>query len=172
MQQTYTMTGSQSVVFQRQPSGALEWAYYGAIYDQFKVNGMRVFMTLPKYQTPNGPAGIGLFTIYPEAIAWCYDNDSITQPASFQAVLGYSNLQITPADGVVTYSCPKLPQGAAYGAAVGGYINATEWSDVASPGALAGCVTAWSTKLTTAPSAAFSVICVVEYDVTFKGKRN
>lgn len=174
----WTVTGAQQLVVNRRPDPALEWATYATIYDQFKVNSMKITICFPKYIVANATSCTGVaaqpMSVWPEVVGMAYDNDSISVPASFASLMGYSTYKEAACDGLVSYNLPTLPKGATYGASALGYINSSEWQDVASPAALAGTTTLWLNKLPYVLPAGqgFQVDVHVEWDVTFKGKRN
>jgi hypothetical protein len=168
----WVLTATNPSVFLRNPANALEWGTYTAIYDQFKVNGMKITYCFPKYTACSSVLTTS-FLIYPEVVTMIYDNDSIIAPGTLGATLGYSTAKVAACDGLVSYNLPTLPKGATYGASALGYINASEWQDCATPGALAGCITAWLNKQPTCTAgASFAIHVLVEWDITFKGKRN
>jgi len=156
----------------RRPDAAQEWSEYAGLYDQFKVNGMRCSYAYPKYLVGSPTGGIVGFEGYPRSVVIAYDNDSITQPGSYLQNYGYSTAVLEAPDGIVSYSIPTLPMGANYGDTTG-YINSAEWSDCGTPSGLAGVVTAYHdvVALLNAPSS-FTIICLHEWDVTFRGKRS
>lgn len=163
---SWNITASSSQTIGRNPQTSLEWATYSNIYDQYKVNGMRVRLFFPKFIVSGGG-----FTVYPEFVVCAFDNDSIAAPASIAATMGLSTMMVEAAEGIVSYSCPTLPIGTNYGASALGYISSAEWTDVASPQALAGIITCWLTRVAAIPGG-YSIGFLVEHDVTFKGKRN
>lgn len=174
---TWTLTASQQILIPRRPDAALEWTTYAAIYDQFKVNGIKVTYAFPKYMVANTASVTGVLAqellSYPELVVFAYDNDSIAAAASFAATVGYSTAKVSSCDGLVSYNLPTLPKGATYGASALGYINSSVWQDVATPASLAGVITAWVNKATgTNSGSAYAINVVVEWDVSFKGKRN
>lgn len=168
---SWDITAAQGQVWNRQPSLATEWSTYASIYDQYKVNGMKITWHVPKYVLPVTAAADGVAT-WPDALHVCYDNDSIALPAGgAPSVIGYSNYQCLPFDGVVSYACKTLPEGANYGDTTG-YINSAKWCDVNHPDALAGTIMVYQNKAAVTTVAPWLITFVVEYDVTFKGKRN
>jgi len=174
---TWDMASSSTIYAKRDPQTAIEWSSYSGIYDQFKVNGMRLSLAFPK-NAPTGFVASGVvgsnFSIWPNSVVLCYDNDSIVVPSSLSQAFGYSTAMVESPFGLVSYSLPTLPVGAAYGDLTG-YINSAEWSDVASPGALSGIASGYldQNPLSLAPDSGLTTVSVlVEWDVTFRGKRN
>jgi len=162
---------TQTRVFLRQPGGATEWSTYAAIYDQFKVNGMRVATAFPTDGVIADASQSNQFFSYPAAVLFAYDNDSITAPSGLNTTWGYSTVAEERPMGLGSYSVPTLPLGAVYGDTTG-YINSAEWTDVATPGALAGCAWGQLDQAATCTTSHYPITCFQEWDVTYRGKRN
>jgi hypothetical protein len=170
---TWPLSGALQYVIPRQPNSALEWNNYAGIYDQFKVNGMRVISAWPSDGTLGNSSYTAQFTSYPVVLLQSYDNDSQSGTGSLAVSWGFSTVAAERPIGLLSYSLPTLPEGASYGATFGtGYINSAEWTDCATPTALSGCVTMYLDRLAVAVTGAFSSTILIEWDVTFRGKRN
>lgn len=169
---TWTITTIGYQNWLRNPAASTEWSYYASIYDQFKVNGMRISMGFPKYElgATTYTAGTGVAQC-PTSVIFSYDNDTIIAVPTAAANFGYSTAKQMHPDGIVVYDLPTLPKGAAYGASALGYINSSEWQDCATPAALAGTVTAWLDRILVT-GGALPLPVYISWDVTFRGKRN
>lgn len=167
----WTVTATSQFVVTRLPNTATEWTAYAGIYDQYKVNGMRVIACFPKDGAINLATTSGTFTQYPVGLAWSYDNDTLAGAGSVSQTWGYSTTALEAPVGVVSYSIPSLPVGASYGDTTG-YILTSEWTDCAAPDALAGVVTAYLDRVVNTTIGPYNVSVFIEWDVTFRGRRN
>jgi hypothetical protein len=179
-QAVWNATSVGSFVVPRDPSTlSTSWASFAGRYDQFKVNGMRVRVFLPKdglvIGLPMGGVVPGVLTEKPTTIAFCYDNDSSGTPVSFGTIFGFDQcLALTP-EGECGFGVAALPLSmvTGYTGGPGGSESTAEWIDTASPENLLGGITVCLDRLyvglwsTTPPTTLSQVPYVIEWDCSF-----
>ncbi len=136
------------------PSGSSDWASCSALYDEFRVVGMKITIVS---RTQNSLTNLS------NAIIVCFDNDDASVLASYQAANEYQNSSIHPAmwnDLAVikrTFSRPSS-----------GNETALEWRDIGNPSSSPGAIKLYADGLSTSAAYFFAV---VEYAVEFRGIR-
>jgi len=175
----FSSGGVGTIVMLRNPSGAPKFSPLAAIYDEFKVNGMRFRINFPKYVSlgdgPAGSAPTGIVTDFPSACVAAYDNDQITA-VSFATLCGYEKPHFTSAEGHVSFGLTNLPKTSVAGSTVvGGSLATAEWVDTAFASNVYGmiCVAIdrnYAGTWGVSPPVFASITYTREWDVSFRGK--
>lgn len=161
---TWTPPSVAFQTFARNPSNASEWLAFAGLWDRFRVNAMRLRVFFPKYLAPAAASQIA-------GIGAIYDNDA--DPATFvltpAAIVEYSEAVFSEGYGLFDFKIPSLPKGQLFTATVaGGTVASSEWTDCAQPLQLAGTILL---SYLGVPHSASTVAFILEWDVTFQGRR-
>jgi len=151
-----TVAGTIASVFVNDPSVSSEYASYQALYDEFRVVGVRFHLiSLQQFSVSAGNA----------VAAIAYDNDDVVTPTSQNYVLEYDTAKIFSAVG--THNALK-PWVMAWARPTSGGNTAITWVDAASPASSLGSTKMYVTNLTVS-TAYFDY--VQEFFVEFRGRR-
>lgn len=173
-------SGTSDFFFTRVPTGSPSFAKFQTLYDQFKINGMRISLTVPKLEigvSTIGSSPAGLLTNGPSVVQFTYDNDA-AGVVSYANAAGYDNLRRFSPTGMCAYAVKHLPPAMMAGSTLtGGAVMSSEWCDCAYATNVYGGVTmsfdrAFSGTWGVAPTLLNQVTILVEYDVTFRSKFN
>jgi len=155
-----------------------EWSSIANLYDRFKVNSMRVRVFYPRYRRDQTYTAGGIpstsVASYPLLAIFAYDNDQNTGfPSTIGIVSEYGTAGMFSPAGEVSYTV-DLPT-AQLSPAVGVSVVTSEWCDVAYPTSLSGAVFMTHDQVLVyglGSTTSFSMVpVIVEYDVTFEGRR-
>jgi len=154
----------------RDPSSCPDWSSYTSLYDTFRVNGMRVRVFVPKWEILNGSSAL---SNWPALLCMFYDNDNSPSgaPLSLPVAAEYPNSMFSHPDGEVAFTASGLPPAMTYTGGVSGTLVTSEWTDMASPGNLYGYVGIALNNLSVGAASITTWPVVVEYDITFRGRR-
>jgi len=148
------------------------------MYDQFKINGMRVSLTIPNLEigvAAIGSAPAGLLTNGPSVIQFTYDNDA-AGVVSYANAAGYDNLRRFAPSAMCAYGVKHLPTAMIAGSSLtGGAVMSAEWCDCNYATNMYGGITmsldrAFSGTWGVAPTLLNQVTILIEYDVSFRSK--
>ena len=143
-----TSTGSGNLLsyVSMNPSGSSEWTSLSTLFDEFRVVGAKLHL-LPMF---SGSTTAGMICV-------CYDNDSLTTPASIDDVMCYKNSKMA-----------AFYKGIAINIKRPNITASAYWTDVASPSNSAGSfpyVIGFCSATTTVGYMS------IKYDVGFRGRR-
>jgi len=153
-------------------SSASAWSTFAALYDSFRVNGMRIRIFFPQEgaMVP-GVTKVGANTLvkYPACVVATYDNDAVPT-STLAGAIRYDATQYLTPTGECIVSLPRLPKASVYNTI--GSISSTEWIDVSTPTGLLGAVNLIQDKQASTGASTsgtlLAVTIVVEFDVTFR----
>jgi hypothetical protein len=140
-----------------QPNGSPDWSPISALYDEFRVLGIRVDLTSTQQYSVTAKNTI---------MGFVFDNDSTAFPTNFSTIIGYDSLVTVPAvfqhcNGSVFSFGWERPQS--------GKNTAVDWIDVATVGNSLGSILYCNAGPLTASLQYFQYICY--WYVEFRGRR-
>jgi hypothetical protein len=140
--------------FSMDPSGTTDWASCSALYDEFRVLGIKISL-FPKTQFS--------VTNLQNALAIVYDNDGGGALASYNEAADFQTLQLS----TTVWTTPK-PVVYEFVRPTAGNGTIIPWIDIAAPTNSVGTIKLYADALT-ASIAYFNVL--IEYSVEFRGIR-
>ncbi len=154
--------GGSQVVFPRTPATASEFGQVSAMWDRFRVVGMRLRIFFQKYYP---------VVSCPPGIIAVYDNDAV--PSGFtltpSAATQYADAVYSEVYGLFDLRLPTLPKG--QGSSGGATATTMEWTDFGTPTALYGCVAITTVSGNLMPEIEDNPYYVLEWDVECAGRR-
>jgi len=146
--------GVLNTVFTMDPSVTGDWASCSALYDEFRVVGVRLRI-LSKTQNT--------VTLASNLVVICYDNDDSTALVSLLQATEYQNMQVIPAlwndHHVFMFNFARPSAGTE---------TSLPWQDIATPALSTGGIKVYSDNLSTSTQ---YFTFVIEYAVEFRGVR-
>jgi hypothetical protein len=138
------------------PSGAAEWTQLSALYDEFRVVGVRMSLIPAQINTVTNAQGI---------LVMVFDNDDATALTSVNSGLEYDTCHVLQAiwDPTRADACQYR-----WARPTSGNNTAVVWCDVATPTQSVGSVKFYSSVLTVST---LYISYVVEYFIEFRGRR-
>jgi len=156
----------------RTPATATKWTDFAAVYDRFKVHGMRLRLFLPTAWAPAdsvvpSPNVQGFQNAFTAALAVYYDNDG-DLAISFGGAADYSSARFYSVKDEVVYQIKSLPIGKLLTDGTPSTKADSAWTDIGDSAELVGALDAWI-SVPIAPGPATAQITVIEeWDVEFQ----
>jgi hypothetical protein len=138
------------------PAGTTEWSSLSALYDEFRVLAIRLYLI---------PVQQGTVTNLNGSVVIVYDNDDSTALTTIGGALEYDNAVVASA---IWYQTTVKAQSVEWARPTSGGNTAVPWVDVAAPSGSNGSIKFYSSALT-ASTTYYSYN--LEYFIEFRGRR-
>jgi len=156
-----TVGGFITTTLSLNPNAGSEWASYAALYDEFRVRGIRITLISTQQYSVTAKNGI---------VGVVYDNDDSVALTSLAAALEYDTAQIIPSvfQHTITKENKTPALQLAWCRPNSGTSTNIPWYDVGTPSASPGSIKFYSDTLSVSTDYFHYVL---EYFVEFRGRR-